>query len=74
MLDRFVKVAIDYMVEDQIQFIVLMELNIAYLKSAFLGVIIWWLENDMPYSPKYMSSQLTVISTIGPFEKNPFIE
>lgn len=72
-LDRFVKAAIEFMVKDEIKFSVPVDLHIAYIKSAFLGVIIWWLENDMQYTPKYMSTQLTMVSTKGPFEKNPYI-
>jgi AcrR family transcriptional regulator len=30
-----------------------------YVTWAYLGVIVWWLEEDMPYSPRYMADQLT---------------
>ncbi|GED71785.1 TetR family transcriptional regulator [Brevibacillus reuszeri] len=48
------------------------EMVIRYTASAFLGVMIWWLENDMTYSPKYMASNLLRIATKGPYTNNPF--
>lgn len=45
----------------------------SYIASAYLGVIIWWLKNDMPYTPVYMSTQLTIMSTVGPFVENPYL-
>jgi AcrR family transcriptional regulator len=33
----------------------------SYVTWAYLGVIVWWLENDMPYTPKYMATQLTLL-------------
>jgi AcrR family transcriptional regulator len=30
-----------------------------YISSANTGMVAWWLRNDMPYSPKYMATQLT---------------
>lgn len=46
----------------------------SYISSAYLGVIIWWLKNDMPYTPAYMSTQLTIMSTVGPFLENPYLK
>ena len=45
----------------------------SYISSGYLGVIIWWLKNDMPYTPTYMSTQLTIMSTVGPFVENPYL-
>ncbi|MBD7986279.1 TetR/AcrR family transcriptional regulator [Sporosarcina sp. Sa2YVA2] len=63
-----------YMVEDSIKFIVPKEISNAYIATAYLGVIIWWLKNGMPHSPTYMSKQLTRMSTVGPFEVNPYLK
>ncbi|GGE12114.1 TetR family transcriptional regulator [Marinithermofilum abyssi] len=35
------------------------EILIQYAASAYLGVIAWWLRNDLPYTPEYMATQLT---------------
>jgi len=39
------------------------EIILSYTTSAYLGVIYWWLENDLPYTPKFMASQLALISS-----------
>lgn len=36
-----------------------------YITSAHIGVILHWLENDMPYSPRYMASKLGLLSEVG---------
>lgn len=46
----------------------------SYISTAYLGSIIWWLKNDMPYTPIYMATQLTIMSTVGPFVDNPYIK
>ncbi|WP_433958366.1 TetR/AcrR family transcriptional regulator [Cytobacillus horneckiae] len=45
-----------------------------YFSAAYLGVIVWWLENDMPYTPKFMATQLMRITVQGPYAENPFIK
>jgi AcrR family transcriptional regulator len=42
------------------------ELIIRYTTSAHLGVIMHWLEHDMPYTPKYMATQLKRLTMLGP--------
>lgn len=71
-IERFVRSASEYLEKDGNEKNVPNEIAVAYISSAYLGVIIWWLKNDMPYTPTYMSTQLTVMSTVGPFAKNPF--
>ncbi|MGA4719868.1 TetR/AcrR family transcriptional regulator [Fictibacillus nanhaiensis] len=39
---------------------------ISYLSSAILGVIIWWLQNDMMYASQYMAEQITNLLINGP--------
>lgn len=36
-------------------------LMISYLSSAYLGVIVHWLESGMPYTPEYMAERLVSI-------------
>ncbi|MGE7691198.1 TetR-like C-terminal domain-containing protein [Lysinibacillus sp. NPDC097214] len=48
------------------------EMAVRYFAAAFLEVIIWWLENYMPYSPKFMANQLMRITMMGPYVDNPF--
>ncbi|MFD0675933.1 MULTISPECIES: TetR/AcrR family transcriptional regulator [unclassified Paenibacillus] len=42
------------------------DIIIRYSTSAHLGIIMYWLENDMPYSPKYMATQLMRLHMLGP--------
>jgi AcrR family transcriptional regulator len=42
-----------------------LEIAANFIGSAYLGVIIWWLDNDMPYSSKYMADQLRRLATQG---------
>jgi AcrR family transcriptional regulator len=39
-----------------------------YLGSAFLGVVTWWLQNDMPYLAQDMASQLIQLTTKGLYQ------
>lgn len=71
-IERFVRSGSDHLDKDGIEKSVPNEIAGAYISSAYLGVIIWWLKNDMPYTPPYMSTQLTIMSTVGPFAENPF--
>jgi AcrR family transcriptional regulator len=42
-----------------------MEIVVNFLGSAYLGTITWWLENDMPYEPEYLASQLMQLTEPG---------
>ncbi|GGH36956.1 TetR/AcrR family transcriptional regulator [Paenibacillus segetis] len=42
------------------------ELVVRYATSAHLGLIMYWLENNMPYTPKYMAIQLIRLHVLGP--------
>jgi hypothetical protein len=35
---------------------------VSYLLSAGVGAIVWWLENDQPYSPEQMAVWLYQLS------------
>ncbi|MCA1027302.1 TetR/AcrR family transcriptional regulator [Cytobacillus kochii] len=45
------------------------EMAIRFYASAFLGVIIWWLKNDYPYTAKYMAAQLMKVTIQGPYKQ-----
>ncbi|WP_282939190.1 TetR/AcrR family transcriptional regulator [Paenibacillus sp. RC67] len=42
------------------------ELIIRYATSAHIGVMKHWLENNMPYTPNYMATQLKRLHLLGP--------
>lgn len=41
------------------------EIIVRYVTSAHLGIIMYWLENDMPYTPTYMAKQLIRLHGLG---------
>ncbi|EEL31376.1 TetR-like C-terminal domain-containing protein [Bacillus toyonensis] len=41
------------------------EVIASYIASAYVGVIQWWLENDMPYSPVSMADQIIEFNSKG---------
>ena len=64
----------DYMVEITLQWLrtlqpspeksnVPLEIIANSLSWSMLGVLIWWLEHDMPHSPDYMAEQFRVLMT-----------
>ncbi|WP_373324653.1 TetR-like C-terminal domain-containing protein [Reticulibacter mediterranei] len=34
------------------------EIVIQFMASAFVGVVEWWIKNNMPHSPQYMAQHL----------------
>lgn len=72
-IESMISEAGNHMRQDGTQYFVPSDIRNIYITSAYLGTILWWLENDMPYPPKEMATQLTTMSTIGPFKENPFI-
>ncbi|MDN4593707.1 TetR/AcrR family transcriptional regulator [Polycladomyces subterraneus] len=62
LMDVFVNVLdsrLEQSMTQEIQPKVPKEILIHYAASAYLGVISWWLKNDMPYSPHDMAKHLT---------------
>ncbi|WP_164779648.1 TetR/AcrR family transcriptional regulator [Paenibacillus kobensis] len=41
------------------------DIIVRYVTSAHMGVLMYWLENDMHYSPKYMASELIRLHRLG---------
>ncbi|MGE7132280.1 TetR/AcrR family transcriptional regulator [Lysinibacillus xylanilyticus] len=68
----FVSNGINSMQPDDKKLTVPREMAIRYFAAAFLEVIVWWLENDMLYSPKFMATQLLRITVKGPYIDLPF--
>lgn len=78
---RMMEVIVDFISEgmnrmqpDDKKLTVPREIAVSYISSAFLGVISWWLEKDMPYTPKYMAKLLMQLGMNGPYIENPFIK
>nr|WP_286170812.1 TetR/AcrR family transcriptional regulator [Bacillus sp. NTK071] len=42
------------------------EIIASYIASAYTGMISWWIENDMPYTPEEMVEQMIFINQKGP--------
>lgn len=73
-IEGLVEQGMEYLEKEKIKQRVPSAILRSYISSAYFGTIIWWLKNDMPYTPAYMSTQLTMMSTIGPFIENPYIK
>lgn len=69
----FVSSGIHFMEPDDQKLTVPRDMVIRFYAAAFLEVVIWWLENDMPYTPKFMATQLMRITIKGPYIENPFL-
>ncbi|WPK10888.1 TetR/AcrR family transcriptional regulator [Lysinibacillus louembei] len=69
----FVSSGIHFMEPDDQKLTVPRDMAIRFYAAAFLEVVIWWLENDMPYTPKFMATQLMRITIKGPYIENPFL-
>jgi AcrR family transcriptional regulator len=41
------------------------EIFISFLGAAYLGVIKWWIQNDMPHSAEYMATQFMELTLMG---------
>lgn len=68
----FISNGINFTQPDDKRLTVPREMAVRYFAAAFLEVIVWWLENDMHYSPKFMATQLMRITMMGPYVDNPF--
>lgn len=69
----FVSSGIHFMEPNDQKLTVPRDMAIRFYAAAFLEVVIWWLENDMPYTPKFMATQLMRITIKGPYIENPFL-
>lgn len=41
------------------------EIAINFIGSAYLGIIVWWLQNDRPYTAEFMAVQLLRLTALG---------
>ncbi|MCT6923026.1 TetR/AcrR family transcriptional regulator [Metasolibacillus sp.] len=69
----FVSSGIHFMEPNDQKLTVPRDMAIRFYAAAFLEIVIWWLENDMPYTPKFMATQLMRITIKGPYIENPFL-
>ncbi|QRG67027.1 TetR/AcrR family transcriptional regulator [Brevibacillus choshinensis] len=73
-LINFIATGINNVQPDDDRLTVPREFAVRYFAAAFLGVIVWWLENDMPYTSRYMATQLMRVAIKGPYLDNPFLK
>ena len=71
-MEQFIKAGVAQIQADGIGFVVSTDVTIRYLTTAYMGVIAWWLENHMPYTPRHMAMQLTRLSSKGPLDRDPY--
>ncbi|WP_164667214.1 TetR/AcrR family transcriptional regulator [Virgibacillus doumboii] len=71
---EFISKGLQQFVPDDRKLTASREFVVVYVESAFLGTVTWWLENDRPYSPKFMATQLMNLAIKGPYVENPFEE
>lgn len=71
-ITEFVSKGLGMVAPDDQQLAVPREIVVKYTVGAFLGVILWWLENDMPYTAKHMAAKLMRLAIYGPYVDNPF--
>ncbi|TCP52521.1 TetR family transcriptional regulator [Tumebacillus sp. BK434] len=48
------------------QLMVPKDLAVQYITSALIGVLTWWLKHDMPYTPRYLVTNLFHLARHGP--------
>lgn len=44
------------------------ELLLQYTASTFMGIVVWWVKHDFPYTPRELASQFGKIMTQGHFK------
>lgn len=64
-IDQIVLRWLEATVLDMVKEPVITEVLINYIGSAYLGVISWWLEREMPYSIEEMQQQLILLTRFG---------
>jgi AcrR family transcriptional regulator len=52
---------------DQKHLVVDTEMIIKFVSTACIGVVKWWLNNDLPYSSEHMANQLMSLVSLGVF-------
>ncbi|MDR9855213.1 TetR/AcrR family transcriptional regulator [Paenibacillus sp. VCA1] len=71
-LHNFISAGINMTEPDDSNLSARREVVIKYVESAFLELIIWWVENQMPYSEEEMAEMLMNLSILGPYRVRPF--
>ncbi|MGD8823193.1 MAG: TetR/AcrR family transcriptional regulator [Anaerolineales bacterium] len=44
-----------------------LDMVLTYIATAYVGLMQWWLENDMPYSPEEMATMVVELYATSPF-------
>ncbi|RNB89722.1 TetR family transcriptional regulator [Brevibacillus fluminis] len=70
-IHEFVSKGIDLTEPDDRNLTASREVAVKYVESAFLEVIIWWIENQMPYAEEEIAAQLMNLSIRGPYKQVP---
>ncbi|MFB9330750.1 TetR/AcrR family transcriptional regulator [Paenibacillus aurantiacus] len=70
-LHEFVQSGIDKTEPDDANLTANREVIVKFVESAFLEVIVWWVEKGMPYSEENIAAQLMNLSLHGPYKRNP---
>lgn len=52
---------------DQTRIVVETEMVIKFVSAAYIGVVKWWLNNDMPHSSEHMAKQFMNLVSLGVF-------
>ncbi|RXZ84870.1 TetR/AcrR family transcriptional regulator [Paenibacillaceae bacterium] len=68
MIQRLYSASISVMQPDENQLLVSSRLLTAYVTGAFTAVILSWLEEELPFSPAHMASQLSQVMMKGPHQ------
>jgi AcrR family transcriptional regulator len=67
MIGQFMREKIDQLHPNPVSMKIPKEIIIHYISFAILGLLSYWLENDMNYSVNYMAKQLSDLTEYGPF-------
>lgn len=67
LIDKQIEQRLQIMWESSQQPRIPFEVIVGYCSSAFLGVLIWWLDNDTPYTPQHMASWVQQLMVPGAF-------
>lgn len=67
-LKEYIKRGIEYGASDE-DILVPLPLLLNYSTGAYFNSIVWWMENDYPYSPKEMTAILLRLSIKGPYRE-----
>ncbi|WP_208592055.1 TetR/AcrR family transcriptional regulator [Gracilibacillus suaedae] len=65
-IEHFISDTLDMLVPDKSSMEIPQDIIVHYVSSASIGLIKYWVQSGMKYSPHYMAKQLTVLERRGP--------